>query len=281
MNFSGLKKNRKLDAQSPGFYVWLYFLLIPVFAVAYTFWAPSEFVHANIKFERGYMEEREKSLEGIQDKLSSVFKKLTYNEYGKQTAVYIDLRYLKFDQGAYKYTLFFDCDADSFFCSNELHCSANPIFDNYAINCHGENNDMMEVYFDVNNPYWLKNRGGYQSYIGNERLAKNEHAEIMFHLENNTLVKLSPQPGTFELVDHMQRHTLIEAGLQVTPNFNVFLRMLYFSAVTITTLGFGDIAPISTKARMLVMLESVLGIILIGLFFNSLALARWRAPKSE
>ena len=51
---------------------------------------------------------------------------------------------------------------------------------------------------------------------------------------------------------------------------NLF-RMLYFSAVTITTLGFGDIVPISNSARLAVTVESLLGVILIGLFLSSLA----------
>ena len=53
-----------------------------------------------------------------------------------------------------------------------------------------------------------------------------------------------------------------------------FGRLLYFSAVTQTTLGFGDIVPISDRTRLLVGIQSVLGIILIGLFLNSLAGAR-------
>lgn len=48
-------------------------------------------------------------------------------------------------------------------------------------------------------------------------------------------------------------------------------RLLYFSAVTQTTLGFGDIVPISSKTRSIVGIQSVLGIVLIGLFLNSLA----------
>ena len=45
-----------------------------------------------------------------------------------------------------------------------------------------------------------------------------------------------------------------------------FLRMLYVSAVTITTLGYGDIVPVSTRARMFVGGEATLGLILIGVF---------------
>ena len=49
-----------------------------------------------------------------------------------------------------------------------------------------------------------------------------------------------------------------------------YFRMLYFSASTITTVGFGDILPISIDMRMLVTLEAVLGPIIVGLFLNSL-----------
>ncbi|MCW2983805.1 MAG: hypothetical protein JWR63_1375 [Conexibacter sp.] len=50
-----------------------------------------------------------------------------------------------------------------------------------------------------------------------------------------------------------------------------YWRYLYLSAVTITTLGFGDITPITTTARLLVGLEAVLGVVLIGLFLNGVA----------
>ena len=49
-----------------------------------------------------------------------------------------------------------------------------------------------------------------------------------------------------------------------------FLRMLYLSAVTISTLGYGDIVPISTRARAFVTVEVIWGPVLLGLFLNSL-----------
>jgi len=48
-----------------------------------------------------------------------------------------------------------------------------------------------------------------------------------------------------------------------------YFRMLYMSAVIITTLGLGDIVPLSGLARALVGTEAMLGIILIGAFINS------------
>lgn len=57
-----------------------------------------------------------------------------------------------------------------------------------------------------------------------------------------------------------------------------YIRMLYLSAVTITTLGYGDIVPVTTLSRLLVSIESVLGIVLIGLFLNALSFER-HAPN--
>lgn len=45
----------------------------------------------------------------------------------------------------------------------------------------------------------------------------------------------------------------------------------YFSVVTITTLGYGDIAPQTESARILAALEALLGILTIGFFLNSVA----------
>jgi Ion channel len=48
-------------------------------------------------------------------------------------------------------------------------------------------------------------------------------------------------------------------------------RMIYLSSVVITTLGLGDIIPITAGARFLVGFEAVFGVTLAGLFFNSIS----------
>lgn len=50
-----------------------------------------------------------------------------------------------------------------------------------------------------------------------------------------------------------------------------FLDFMYFSIVSITTLGFGDIYPTTMLSKILVAAESIGGIIFIGLFLNSLS----------
>lgn len=50
-----------------------------------------------------------------------------------------------------------------------------------------------------------------------------------------------------------------------------FGRMLYLSASTITTTGFGDVVPLTGRARTFVTIESIVGLILVGFFLNAVA----------
>ncbi len=54
----------------------------------------------------------------------------------------------------------------------------------------------------------------------------------------------------------------------------LFARMTYFSTTVETTLGFGDITPVSTQARLGVAFQAILGVVLIGLFLNAVAFRR-------
>lgn len=53
---------------------------------------------------------------------------------------------------------------------------------------------------------------------------------------------------------------------------------MYFSAVTMTTLGYGDILPNSMVVRILVMLETIFGVIIIGVFVSCLF---WNKKSSD
>ncbi|WP_171681992.1 potassium channel family protein [Paenibacillus planticolens] len=53
----------------------------------------------------------------------------------------------------------------------------------------------------------------------------------------------------------------------------------YFSAVTITTLGFGDITPNSSAIRVAVMIEALIGIILIGIYISIITSNKDKARK--
>lgn len=57
----------------------------------------------------------------------------------------------------------------------------------------------------------------------------------------------------------------------VGPPADSFLTMIYYSVVTFTTLGFGDITPVTTEAMLAVMVEVVLGYIMLGGLISILA----------
>jgi hypothetical protein len=76
----------------------------------------------------------------------------------------------------------------------------------------------------------------------------------------------------------IQKFLLAASGFTSDADDN-WSRMVYFSAVTITTLGYGDIVPITHGARSLVTAEAIVGVILIGLFLNAIAKSRRPPPE--
>ncbi len=57
----------------------------------------------------------------------------------------------------------------------------------------------------------------------------------------------------------------------VTSVSGSYWRMFYFSTMVLTTVGFGDIVPMTPLARAVVTGEAILGVIIIGLFLNAIA----------
>jgi hypothetical protein len=108
-----------------------------------------------------------------------------------------------------------------------------------------------------------------------------EFADEQFQLElGRALFPESPKRSTslymlipLHLMDELRHFSGVTKGMGSEVSGN-FVRMLYLSAATITTLGYGDIVPITTVSRLLVSVESILGIVLIGLFLNALSFER-------
>ncbi|MGZ5445146.1 MAG: potassium channel family protein [Thermoanaerobaculia bacterium] len=71
------------------------------------------------------------------------------------------------------------------------------------------------------------------------------------------------------IIGEMQEFMKVDTGMTLS-GWGTYSRFVYFSVVTLTTLGYGDIVPISDRARGLVSLQSVFGVVVIGLFLNSL-----------
>lgn len=60
-----------------------------------------------------------------------------------------------------------------------------------------------------------------------------------------------------------------------------YLECLYFSTVTITTLGYGDIIPLDEVGQIVTASEALLGVVAIGLFLNAIASARSDTVRKE
>jgi uncharacterized membrane protein len=61
----------------------------------------------------------------------------------------------------------------------------------------------------------------------------------------------------------------MEPGSFIFPDRNDFPGFLYFSLATLTTLGYGDITPVTTLARTSATLEAVTGV-----FYSAVLVAR-------
>lgn len=98
--------------------------------------------------------------------------------------------------------------------------------------------------------------------------------DLVFHSKPRVygLVYLSLMP-LFGLVFYFLPETI---GREVS-----LIESFYFSTVTITTLGYGDISPIDDLGRVIAATESVLGITLIGLFLNALSRVRGESSRNE
>lgn len=82
------------------------------------------------------------------------------------------------------------------------------------------------------------------------------------------------------VIARIREYYVICRGTPAPASFG-FGRYLYLSVVTITTLGFGDMVPVTDRARGLVAIEAIVGVILAGLFLNALAvkIAERRPPR--
>ena len=73
---------------------------------------------------------------------------------------------------------------------------------------------------------------------------------------------------------------VVSAGPAVGEQITGFNAM-YFSFVTLSTVGYGDIAPVSPAARILAMAEAVVGAFYMALLISRLVAVYSAEPRSE
>lgn len=66
-------------------------------------------------------------------------------------------------------------------------------------------------------------------------------------------------------------YMLPEKSWSYVGEIRTYLDAMYYSAITITTLGFGDITPNNGLARSITMIEVITGVVVVGSFLNAVA----------
>jgi hypothetical protein len=68
----------------------------------------------------------------------------------------------------------------------------------------------------------------------------------------------------FNLIETMHRHSFLETGMPASAEVSRH-SLLYLSLITLTTLGYGDIVPVTPPARMVAAFEAVTGVLYIAI----------------
>ena len=84
----------------------------------------------------------------------------------------------------------------------------------------------------------------------------------------------------YHLVEQVQPGSFAEQGTPIT-GFSHWSTMLYFSLVTLSTLGYGDIVPVKPLARMLATLEASTGILYVAITVARLVAAQTTSQERE
>ena len=82
----------------------------------------------------------------------------------------------------------------------------------------------------------------------------------------------------FNFAEAVSPHSFHDAGLYATGGVSRH-SLLYLSLITLTTLGYGDVTPVSPPARMLAAIEGAVGVLYIAITVARLVAAYQRADK--
>jgi hypothetical protein len=251
-------------------YAIIYFTLIPIFALIY-YKLPNEFYHSTIRYEQPLHYDANIILKELQNE----YIKRLNNIYNSNEIIHdgwkidinnISLNSLIIENGNVIIRLMLIMEN---FENDELKgvIRTNPKI-TYSLNV------RHSIYYKYSG--WIENRFIQIEDFYSSPFNHNKELEKAFKRKLFPYDYTNVSPDIFILPIKRSLDSKIIDFANATIGFpskqsGHFYRMLYLSAVTITTLGYGDIVPITNLARMLIAVESVLGIILIGLFLNAIS----------
>jgi len=263
----------------PSTYGIIYLLLIPTFAFIYAF-IPTHFYNATAKFENSlitkHSDEILKTLKieiennyhkyykdnVIDDKTNSqLLKNIHYESLKKIYYPSFKLFSLKYENDRF----FFKLCVEGINDSNESYI----VFEiNNCIDFSFSQIEYLPNFNDtIENIDWTLREVRYETPFTNTDTSLIMILKKFFYKQNYGVKAVYIDD---KLNDKLNQYAQTMTGFPTSFNEN-YWRMFYFSAVTITTVGYGDIVPITNLARILISIEAILGVVLIGLFLNSLS----------
>lgn len=245
---------------------WFYLLLIPIFAFAYNLLPASSLRDSNVIYEEAFGGQAERFVHELQADLArrvpshgvwheagSVFGLIPGTFSLAQVRRPIDNKVLVTLAGGYV---------------GEVH----------RAQIRGEYDEEIELPTGSLPIFEISSRSEHEPfYVGVERVDHHETPSppLSLLLPPPAGAKITSKRDALIGLDPRTENAYVQfvAAAEGDPYYLAgrFWRMLYLSATTVTTLGFGDITPTSGLARFLVAFEAVAGIVCIGLFLNALA----------
>jgi len=265
--------SKRLGAIPSFAYGFMYLLLIPIFAIIFNSLLPFHFYHATIKYEKDFKDTQSMICNELKESIfdhydKNVRPKLSVDDKWRLLKDEISIKNIEYDDSRNLITFEMRMTVihlSSFLRRNIIDCKVMLTVDPFSTPWPPPYNrledlDTMMEFRMFRGLGIIETRSWYKpdvnpGFVFDSEYKKNKRFII-------------PKFSSFEkkLFDYIKGTKGFASKLE-----DNFWRMFYLSAITITTLGFGDIVPISTVSRILVSIEAFLGIILIGLFLNSLA----------
>ncbi len=265
--------------------IWLilYLLLIPLFAFVYCFCLKDDFRHINVKFDSNFIEH----MASLRTQLLFEIKK-DIKEFHKSDTIYLEENLL--------------IDLNSVFLTDlKIHNSeltAGLIYSieqNFnqsikkASNIHFTNIAQVKKYIEslMKNPNIIHlciSISQYSVKSKKERRLIEVKDGCTDNVENYPIIFrkgtfINEDKDTTILFISSKLSKMIKTAINSHDGFpndldGSLTRMFHLSASTVTTLGISDIYPITTIARFILTLESLFGMMFIGLFFYKIGKAK-------
>jgi hypothetical protein len=227
----------RISKLSAAFYAAIYLLLIPTFALVYVRF-PNDFYQSNAIYDEFYLDEIEVLESLIQAGLEERPLKKAVEFIGEWPHREFSIK-----------VSYFEGEMESYYVQR---------FEFGELIRQRFERDYL-VIRSIQQPYayWHKSPVLNHNYIPDDLFVKYTDDAWLIPLFGGSIQKI------YDLDKHAEGRVTMD-----------WARAFYFSTVTITTLGYGDIVPTSNTVRMIISIESILGIILIGLFINAVAARR-------